>query len=153
MYSSSSISKSLVLVPILVVMATQLLLMRTVSSLNMTNAYLHHKCLVSQGKYKPGSLDEKNFNAIIKSLSNDTDAFRAGYSNDGLRWWTWYGLRHLPVPWRLLRTQVPFLFCHRPIWGNVTWILSIIRHVCACINIPTHVKWLHLKRNYILHLN
>lgn len=80
MYSSSSISKSLVLVHILVVMATQLLLMRTVSSLNMTNAYLHHKCLVSQGKYKPGSLDEKNFNAIIKSLSNDTDAFRGDYS-------------------------------------------------------------------------
>ncbi|CAL9221817.1 unnamed protein product [Arabidopsis halleri] len=48
MYSSSSISKRLVLVHILVVMATQLLLMRTVSSLNMTNAYLHHKCLVSQ---------------------------------------------------------------------------------------------------------
>ncbi|KAG7578210.1 Gnk2-homologous domain [Arabidopsis thaliana x Arabidopsis arenosa] len=47
MYSSSSISKRLVLVPIMVVMATQLLLMRTVSSLNMTNAYLHHKCLVS----------------------------------------------------------------------------------------------------------
>ena len=80
MYYSSSISKRLVLVPVLVVVATQLLLTRTISSLNMTNAYLHHKCLVSQGKIKPGSLDEKDFNAIIKSLSKDSYAFRTGYS-------------------------------------------------------------------------
>ncbi|XP_010466459.1 PREDICTED: cysteine-rich repeat secretory protein 18-like [Camelina sativa] len=84
MYSSSSLSKRLFLVTILAVVATQLFLMRTVSSLNMTNAYLHHKCLVSQGKYKPGSLHDINYNKIIKSLSNDTYAFRTGYSMTAL---------------------------------------------------------------------
>ncbi|VVA98808.1 unnamed protein product [Arabis nemorensis] len=34
----------------------------------MTNAYLHHKCYVTQGKYKPGSQDEKDLNKIIRSI-------------------------------------------------------------------------------------
>ncbi|EFH59585.1 hypothetical protein ARALYDRAFT_479711 [Arabidopsis lyrata subsp. lyrata] len=35
----------------------------------MTNSYLNHKCLVSQGKYKPGSVHEKSLEAIIHSIS------------------------------------------------------------------------------------
>lgn len=35
----------------------------------MTNSYLNHKCLVSQGKYKPGSVHEKSLETIIHSIS------------------------------------------------------------------------------------
>ncbi|EOA31920.1 hypothetical protein CARUB_v10015159mg [Capsella rubella] len=83
MYSTFSLSKHLVSVLVLAVVAIQVLLMRTVSSMNMTNAYLNHKCLVSQGKYKPGSLQEKDFNHIIKTLSNESYAFRTGYTMMG----------------------------------------------------------------------
>ncbi|AEE76565.1 unnamed protein product [Arabidopsis thaliana] len=69
MYSLSSVSKHLILVHILALVATQLLLIRSVSSLNMTNSYLNHKCFVSQGKYKPGSAHEKSLEAIIHSIS------------------------------------------------------------------------------------
>lgn len=79
MYTSSSLSKRLVLVPILVVAATQLLLLRSVSSLNLTNAFLHHKCLVSQGKYKPGSDREKALDDIIQEFSKDSYGFRTGF--------------------------------------------------------------------------
>ncbi|KAL9292267.1 putative cysteine-rich repeat secretory protein 19 [Arabidopsis thaliana] len=83
MYSSSSVSKRFVLVPIVVVVTTQLLLVRNVSSLNLTNSYLHHKCVVNQGKYKPGSKYEKSLDDIIQSFSNkdkDSYGFRTGYS-------------------------------------------------------------------------
>ncbi|CAN6999770.1 hypothetical protein IGI04_019790 [Brassica rapa subsp. trilocularis] len=63
MYSSSSVSKRLLLIHVL---AIQLLLISSELSLNTTNAYLNHKCLVSQGKYKPGSDYEKLFRKIIK---------------------------------------------------------------------------------------
>ncbi|KAL1192101.1 putative cysteine-rich repeat secretory protein 16 [Cardamine amara subsp. amara] len=80
MYSSSSVATRFVLISILAVVATQLLLMRTVSSLNMTNAYLNHKCLVSQGKYKPGSSYEENLTLIISIIASE-DGFVHGYSN------------------------------------------------------------------------
>ncbi|XP_019092482.1 PREDICTED: cysteine-rich repeat secretory protein 18-like [Camelina sativa] len=79
MHSSSSVSKRLVLIPILVVAATQLLLLHSVSSLNRTNAYLHHKCLVSEGQYKPGSQYEKAFNELIKSFSDGSYNFHYGW--------------------------------------------------------------------------
>ncbi|CAA7030245.1 unnamed protein product [Microthlaspi erraticum] len=74
MYSSYSLSERLVLVHFL---AVQLLLIRSVSSLNLTNAYLHHKCLVNQGNYKPGSEYEKNLNFLIRSIS--TENFKSGF--------------------------------------------------------------------------
>ncbi|CAE5968103.1 unnamed protein product [Arabidopsis arenosa] len=83
MYSSSSVSKRFVLYPIVVVVTTQLLLVRSVSSLNLTNSYLHHKCLVSEGKYKPGSKYEKSLDDIIQSFSNkdkNSYGFRTGFS-------------------------------------------------------------------------
>ncbi|CAH2053065.1 unnamed protein product [Thlaspi arvense] len=68
MYSSLSVPKRLALVPTFVVVAIQFLLLRSISSLNITNAYLHHTCFVSQGKYNPGSAYEKDLNDIIKSI-------------------------------------------------------------------------------------
>ncbi|CAN8274300.1 unnamed protein product [Cochlearia groenlandica] len=69
MYSSSSISKHLLLIPFLVVVATQLLFICNASQLNLTNTYLHHKCLVSQGKYNPGSEYEKTLNNLVRLLT------------------------------------------------------------------------------------
>ncbi|XP_023632990.1 putative cysteine-rich repeat secretory protein 33 [Capsella rubella] len=48
-----------------------LLLIRSASSLNLTNDYLHHKCRVSQGKYLPGSQYEKDLNSIIRTAATD----------------------------------------------------------------------------------
>ncbi|KAF3510085.1 hypothetical protein F2Q69_00001300 [Brassica cretica] len=62
MYSSSSVSKRLLLIHVL---AMQFLLISSELSLNTTNAYLNHKCLVSQGKYKPGSKYEELLNTTI----------------------------------------------------------------------------------------
>ncbi|ESQ47673.1 hypothetical protein EUTSA_v10022153mg [Eutrema salsugineum] len=74
MYSSYFQSKRLVSIHIL---AIQLLLVRSVSSLNLTNAYLHHKCFLNQGNYKPGSKYEKDLNSLISHLStgNFPDGF------------------------------------------------------------------------------
>lgn len=79
MYSSFSLSKHLVLVHIL---AIQLSLIRSVSSVNMTNTYLHHKCIVSQGKYQPGSTYERNLNELINSFFKGN--FRSGFRQMGL---------------------------------------------------------------------
>ncbi|KAF8067445.1 hypothetical protein N665_1153s0013 [Sinapis alba] len=62
MYSSSSVSKRLILMNSL---AIQLLLISSELPLNTTNEYLNHKCLVSQGKYKPGSEYERHLNRTI----------------------------------------------------------------------------------------
>ncbi|XP_019082995.1 PREDICTED: putative cysteine-rich repeat secretory protein 16 [Camelina sativa] len=78
MYSSSGVSTCFFLIPILVVVATQLLLMRTVLSLNMTNAYLNHKCLTKQGKYNPGSWYERQLEKIMESIASG-DGFIHGY--------------------------------------------------------------------------
>ncbi|CAH8352408.1 unnamed protein product [Eruca vesicaria subsp. sativa] len=68
-------------VPILAAVAIQLLLLPSVVlSLNITNEYLHHACNNTQGKYKPGSVFEKNLNIVLKNIS----AFnlRNGYALD-----------------------------------------------------------------------
>ncbi|ESQ47672.1 hypothetical protein EUTSA_v10022112mg [Eutrema salsugineum] len=67
MYSSYPVSKRLISVYIL---AIQLLFVRSVSSMNLTNAYLHHNCLVREGSYKPGSKYEGNLNHLIEVISN-----------------------------------------------------------------------------------
>ncbi|ESQ47676.1 hypothetical protein EUTSA_v10021973mg [Eutrema salsugineum] len=67
------------LVPILAVVAIQLLFIRSVSSMNLTNAYLHHKCNNTEGRYKPGSVFEKNFDMILHTVvynGNLTDGYR-----------------------------------------------------------------------------
>ncbi|XP_010466470.1 PREDICTED: putative cysteine-rich repeat secretory protein 37 [Camelina sativa] len=66
MSSSFSLPKRLVSVPIF---AIQLLLIHSVSSLNLTNDYLNHKCAVSEGNYKPGGKYEENLNFLTKSVS------------------------------------------------------------------------------------
>ncbi|CAH2053066.1 unnamed protein product [Thlaspi arvense] len=83
MYSSSSLSKGLV--PILAVMNIQFLLIGSVSSLNTTNAYLHHTCFASQGKYKPGSEYEKGLKDIIKRTlySNFSGGLEMGTIGEG----------------------------------------------------------------------
>ncbi|KAF2547854.1 hypothetical protein F2Q70_00022657 [Brassica cretica] len=64
MYFSSSVLKRLILINFL---AIQLLLISSELPLNTTNEYLNHKCLVSEGKYKPGSeYDMNNDNAILQ---------------------------------------------------------------------------------------
>ncbi|CDY24273.1 BnaC03g42460D [Brassica napus] len=56
--------------PILAVVAIQLLLIPSVvSSLNVTNEYIHHACNNTQGKFKPGSVFEKNLNIALKNIS------------------------------------------------------------------------------------
>ncbi|CAH2053062.1 unnamed protein product [Thlaspi arvense] len=79
MYSLSSVSKRFVLVHIVTVVAIQLLHTRSVSSVNMTNSYLHHKCIESQGKYQHGSQYEKNLNEMINATSSGN--FRQGYES------------------------------------------------------------------------
>ncbi|EOA32753.1 hypothetical protein CARUB_v10016058mg [Capsella rubella] len=78
MHFLSGASTCFVWIPILVVVATQMLLIGTVSSLNMTNAYLNHKCLPKQGKYKPGSWHERQLEKIIESIASG-DGFTHGY--------------------------------------------------------------------------
>ncbi|CAH2053060.1 unnamed protein product [Thlaspi arvense] len=65
-----SVSKHLISVPILAVVAIQLLFIRSVLSLNQTNAYLHHICINSQGTYNPGSPYEESLNRVVRSISN-----------------------------------------------------------------------------------
>ncbi|ESQ47486.1 hypothetical protein EUTSA_v10022150mg [Eutrema salsugineum] len=67
------------LVPILAIVTIQLL-PRSVSSLNLTNEYLHHECINSQGKYKKGSPFEDNLNRVIRSVST-TSNFRDGFDD------------------------------------------------------------------------
>lgn len=67
MYFSYTLSKRLVSISIL---AIQLLLTSSVSSRNLTNEYLNHKCLVSQGKYKPGSKYEDHLNGLFREISS-----------------------------------------------------------------------------------
>ncbi|KAF2559820.1 hypothetical protein F2Q68_00016892 [Brassica cretica] len=69
MYSSSSASKCVILIH---VFAMQLLHINSELPLNTTNAYLNHKCLVSKGKYKPGSEYEKQLKLTIKNFYSDS---------------------------------------------------------------------------------
>ncbi|KAG2317429.1 hypothetical protein Bca52824_020551 [Brassica carinata] len=72
------VSKRLLLLPILAMMAIQFLFVRTVSSVNMTNSYLHHKCFVDQGKYEPESEYEENLNRIIDPIPVTSESFERG---------------------------------------------------------------------------
>ncbi|CAA7060679.1 unnamed protein product [Microthlaspi erraticum] len=70
MYSSSA-PKRIVSIRYLAMMAIQLLIIRSVSSMNQTNAYLNHKCSDIEGKYKPKSPYEQNLNFLITDMSKD----------------------------------------------------------------------------------
>ncbi|CAN8274284.1 unnamed protein product [Cochlearia groenlandica] len=76
MYSSHSLPKQILLFHVFV---TQLMFICNASSLNITNTYLHHKCLVNQGDYKPGSIFDKNLNNLIRAMS--TSDFSLGFKN------------------------------------------------------------------------
>ncbi|CAE6072642.1 unnamed protein product [Arabidopsis arenosa] len=54
---------------ILAVVAIQLLI-RSVSSQNVTNEYLNHQCNNTQGRYTRGSTFEKNLNQVIHNISH-----------------------------------------------------------------------------------
>ncbi|KAG2306547.1 hypothetical protein Bca52824_026295 [Brassica carinata] len=69
MYFSSSVSKCAIMIH---VFAMQLLLINSELPLNTTNAYLNHKCLVSNGKYKPGSEYAKQLKLTIKNFYSDS---------------------------------------------------------------------------------
>ncbi|KAL1225757.1 putative cysteine-rich repeat secretory protein 61 [Cardamine amara subsp. amara] len=70
--SSSSVSKRFVLVLNLAMVAIQILLIRSVSSMNSTNAYLYHKCSEIEGKYKQKSPYGENLNFLISDMYKDT---------------------------------------------------------------------------------
>ncbi|CAN8274304.1 unnamed protein product [Cochlearia groenlandica] len=74
MYYSHSLSKHLISVNFLTIVATQLLYICKVSSLNITNTYMYHKCLANEGEYTPGSAYEKNLIKHISLASNGTFA-------------------------------------------------------------------------------
>ncbi|CAH8386226.1 unnamed protein product [Eruca vesicaria subsp. sativa] len=76
MYSSLSVSKRLLLIHVL---AIRLLFIRSELSLNTTNEYLNHKCLDSQGKYKPGSKYEELLISNTKRFYVDS-SLRQGYT-------------------------------------------------------------------------
>ncbi|CAF2095963.1 hypothetical protein BRARA_E01077 [Brassica rapa] len=67
---SFSLSKHF-LFPILVM---PFLMIHSVSSLNLTNEYLNHKCLLDQGKYNSGSEYEDNLNRLFRKVSSDAYA-------------------------------------------------------------------------------
>ncbi|CAF2149276.1 BnaA01g12750D [Brassica napus] len=50
------------------ILAIQLLIIHSVSSLNLTNEYLNHKCILNQGKYNSGSQYEDNLNWIFREI-------------------------------------------------------------------------------------
>ncbi|KFK40535.1 hypothetical protein AALP_AA2G008400 [Arabis alpina] len=85
MYFLVFVSKRLILIHILAVVAIQLFLTRSVSCLNMTNAYLHHKCYVTQGKYEPGSEYEKHLTSITQTMRLTSDLSK-GYEMNGFSW-------------------------------------------------------------------
>ncbi|KAJ4891529.1 putative cysteine-rich repeat secretory protein 17 [Raphanus sativus] len=60
----------------------QFFIIRSISSLNLTNEYLNHKCLFNQGKYNSGSEYEKNLNGIFHYIR--TRPFEnVGFSQSG----------------------------------------------------------------------
>ncbi|KAJ4894255.1 putative cysteine-rich repeat secretory protein 17 [Raphanus sativus] len=77
MYSASSVIKRLILIH---VFAIQLLPTNSDLSLNTTNEYLNHKCLVNQGKYKPGSEYEDRLKRTIKMIYSGSNK---GYDGIG----------------------------------------------------------------------
>lgn len=55
-------------------LAMPFLMIHSVSSLNLTNEYLNHKCLLNQGKYNSGSEYEDNLNRLFSKVSRDAYA-------------------------------------------------------------------------------
>ncbi|CAH8359014.1 unnamed protein product [Eruca vesicaria subsp. sativa] len=82
---SSSVSKRTVLVPILSVVAITLFFIRSVTSINETNAYLYHKCFEKDGKYKPNSLYEKNLDFLISNVWKNASVKDYIYGMEGGR--------------------------------------------------------------------
>ncbi|XP_018437873.1 putative cysteine-rich repeat secretory protein 35 [Raphanus sativus] len=58
-------------------LAIQFLITHSVSSLNITNEYLNHKCLLNQGIYNVGSEYENNLNILFRKVRTD------GYAQTG----------------------------------------------------------------------
>ncbi|KAF3575752.1 hypothetical protein DY000_02029718 [Brassica cretica] len=50
----------------------QFLIIHSVSSLNLTNEYLNHKCVINQGKYNSGSKYEDNLNYAFHLCRGDS---------------------------------------------------------------------------------
>ncbi|CAF1821123.1 hypothetical protein HID58_059287 [Brassica napus] len=50
------------------ILAMQFLIIHSVSSLNLTNEYLNHKCFLDQGIYNTGSEYEDSLNIILRSV-------------------------------------------------------------------------------------
>ncbi|EOA32091.1 hypothetical protein CARUB_v10015340mg [Capsella rubella] len=69
-------------VPILVVVTIQLLLLRNVSSQNVTNEYLNHNCNNTQGRYRAGSVFDKNLQQVLRNISNHDLSFGYSYSSN-----------------------------------------------------------------------
>ncbi|CAH8384225.1 unnamed protein product [Eruca vesicaria subsp. sativa] len=81
MYSPSSVSKRFILIYVL---AIQIFLINSELSINTTNEYLNHKCLVSQGKYKPGSKYEQRLKFITKLFYRDSIRGYDGFGDSTL---------------------------------------------------------------------
>lgn len=73
---SFSLSKRFVFV----ILAMLFLIIHSVLSLNLTNEYLNHKCLLNQGKYSSGSKYEENLNRVFHFMRDNTFA-ETGFSH------------------------------------------------------------------------
>ncbi|CAN7104144.1 unnamed protein product [Brassica rapa subsp. narinosa] len=56
------------------ILALPFLSIHSVSSLNLTNEYLNHRCLFDQGKYRSGSKYEENLNHAFHIMRDETHA-------------------------------------------------------------------------------
>ncbi|CAH8389349.1 unnamed protein product [Eruca vesicaria subsp. sativa] len=56
------------------------LLIHGVSSLNLTNEYLNHKCFLNQGIYNSGSEYKDNLNSLLRSVRTE-DYAKSGYKH------------------------------------------------------------------------
>ncbi|XP_013635188.1 putative cysteine-rich repeat secretory protein 35 [Brassica napus] len=59
-------------------LAIQFLIIHSVSSLNITNEYLNHKCFLNQGIYNSGSEYEDSLNILFRKVRTD-DYARTGF--------------------------------------------------------------------------
>ncbi|KAG2298226.1 hypothetical protein Bca52824_034698 [Brassica carinata] len=82
---STSVSNRTILVPILALVAIQLFFIRSVTSVNETNAYLYHKCFEKDGKYKPKSPYEENINFLISNVWKNASVKDYIYGIEGYR--------------------------------------------------------------------
>lgn len=59
-------------------LAIQFLIIHSVSSLNITNEYLNHKCFLNQGIYNSGSEYKDSLNILFRKVRTD-DYARTGF--------------------------------------------------------------------------